>query len=467
MPPPPTIFPAGTPAQHMDKSSSLDHKIWRIAWPAILSNISIPTLGLVDAAILGHLDDSRYLGAVAIGSAVLTFAYWGFGFLRMGTTGLVARAMGAGDASAANRVLAQSAALAGVIAVSVILLHPLWLPLGLALMAPQAELLPLAQSYVTTRITAAPAVLITYAVVGWFIGRQNTRWPMLIVVATNLVNIVLDAVFIVGLGLASDGAALATATAEYGGCMLALWAAWRSRAFRYSADWAAVLRDWPAYRDLLRNNGQLFVRTVCLLASFAFFTAQSEKLGTHTLAANTLLLHLLMLAAYAMDGFAYAVEGLAGHHLGAGDLRGFYRSVRRCALWSGICALATTGLFALLHTPIFNLLTSIEAVRIALQSALGWLLLLPLLAAPSYLLDGVFVGSAKTRYMMTTMLFSAVVIYLPAWYLLRGWGNHGLWLAFTLFNASRGVGLAVSFLQLSRRGGWTLTQPTTVARAGA
>ena len=170
----------------------LDHKIWRIAWPAIVSNISIPLLGLIDAAILGHLDDSRFLGAVAIGSALLSFLYWGFGFLRMGTTGLVARAHGAGDETRATLVLGQSLVLALALAALVLLLHPLWLALGFLLMAPQVELEPLARSYAEIRIFSAPAVLATYAIVGWFIGRQDTRWPMFFVVVTNGVNILLD-----------------------------------------------------------------------------------------------------------------------------------------------------------------------------------------------------------------------------------------------------------------------------------
>jgi MATE family multidrug resistance protein len=438
----------------MVSDPSLDHKIWRIAWPAILSNISIPVLGLVDAAILGHLGDSRYLGAVAIGSAILTFLYWGFGFLRMGTTGLVARAMGAGDEAGANLVLARSIVLAVTLAGLVLLLSAVWLPLGLAMMAPRAELHTLAASYADIRIASAPAVLATYAVVGWFIGRQNTRWPMVVVVSTNLFNIGLDWVLIIGLGLGSDGAAIATVCAEYIGCCLALWGVWQQLPQRPGAELWRQLREWTAYRQLLKNNQHLFFRTVCLLASFAFFTAQGDKLGTHFLAANTLLLHLLMLAAYAMDGFAFAVEGLAGSRLGAGDLQGFHQSVRRCAWWCGLTAVATSLLFALLHPLLFSLLTNIAPVREQLYAALGWLLIVPLVAAPSYLLDGVFIGGAETRYMMTTMVFSAAIIYLPVWYVSRGLGNDGLWLAFTLFNGARGVTLFWYYRKLSRDGLW-------------
>ena len=438
----------------MDDRRSLDHKIWRIAWPAILSNISIPTLGLVDAAILGHLGDSRFLGAVAIGSALLSFLYWGFGFLRMGTTGLVARAIGGGDQRAATLVLARSSVLALALALLVMISHPLWLGAGFALMSPQPELLTLAWSYTSIRVASAPAVLVTYAIVGWFIGRQDTRWPMFIVVLTNGANIALDFLFIVALGLGSDGAAAATVCAEYLGCLLALWAVWRALPPRSGQGLWRELGNWPAYRRLLRANRHLFVRTVCLLWGFAFFTAQGDKLGTEVLAANTLLMHLLMFAAYGMDGFAFAAEGLAGQSLGARDLGRFHAAVRRCSMWCAVTAIATSLAFALLHPLLFPVLTDMPAIRQLMDSYLPWLLVLPLVAAPSYLLDGVFIGSAETRYMMTTMLFSVLVVYLPAWALARPLGNHGLWLAFALFNASRGASLYCCYVVLNRKGAW-------------
>lgn len=438
----------------------LDHKIWGIAWPAILSNISLPLLGLVDAAILGHLPDGRFLGAVAIGSALLSFFYWGFSFLRMGTTGLVARARGAGDNRAATLVLGRSIVLAVLLAGLVLLLHPMVLAAGFAVMAPQPELLPLAQSYTAIRIASAPAVLVTYAIVGWFIGCQNTRWPMLFVVLTNLANIALDVLFIVGLGLGSDGAAIASVCAEYGGVCLALWAAWRQLPQRPGRELLRQLLQWGAYGRLLQSNRDLFLRTVCLLASFAFFTAQSDNLGTAVLAGNTLLLHLLVMAAYGLDGFAFAAEGLAGSALGAGRLDQFRRTVRRCGQWSALAAVLASAAFALLHPLLFPLLTDLPEVREVMQASIWWLVAMPLAAAPSYLLDGVFVGAAETRHMMTTMLFSALVVYLPVWYLTRDLGNAGLWLAFLLFNATRGLSLYRVYRRHDRGAVWLGTGPT-------
>jgi MATE family multidrug resistance protein len=252
-------------------SRDLDAKIWAIAWPAIVANISIPALGLVDAALLGHLDSPIHLGAVAVGGAVLAFLYWGFSFLRMGTTGEVARALGAADEERALLALGRAATTALVIALLLLLLQYPLLSLGLALMDPEPELLSASWNYASLRLYSAPAALLTYTAVGWFIGRQDTRWPMRIVIITNVVNILLDTLFILVLDWASTGAALATVAAEYLGLAVAVYGLrkhWPKRS--NTAFWAGLRRVQP-YRALLRSNLQLMLRTVTLLFAFAFF----------------------------------------------------------------------------------------------------------------------------------------------------------------------------------------------------
>ncbi len=438
----------------MGRNTSLNHKIWDIAWPAILSNISIPLLGLVDTAILGHLSDTRYLGGVAIGAAILSFLYWGFSFLRMGTTGLVATTSGAGNHRDAQLVLARSAILALGIAALVMISRPLWLPLGMHLMAPSLEIQPWATSYISIRVWSAPAVLITYTLVGWFIGRQNTRWPMVFVLVTNITNIALDFLFIVGLDMRSDGAAWATVIAETLGCFVAIAALRWGSTERAEPNLWQELFQWDAYARLLKANRDLFIRTTCLLFGFAFFTAASEKFGGEVLAANTMMLQLLMMAAYGMDGFAYAAEALAGNRVGARDHEGFAEAVAGCTRWCAVSALLMSIVFALLQAPIFALLTNLPSVTALLETYIGWLVLLPLVAAPSYLLDGVFIGAARTAPMMVTMVFSLLGVYLPCWHLTQDMGNHGLWLSFTLFNLSRGVTLALWYRHLNRHAGW-------------
>ena len=339
-------------------------------------------------------------------------------------------------------------------ALVVLLLHQPLLALGLTIMSPSAELLPLAQSYATIRIGSAPAVLVTYTVVGWFVGRQNTRWPMFIVVVTNLTNIALDFLFVMGLGWNSDGAAWATVAAEYLGCALAVYAVWRAHPGVQVPDFKSKLLDVSAYKQLLQSNRHLFFRTISLLFTFAFFTAQGENFGSDTLAANTLMMQLMMMAAYGMDGFATAVEGLAGQRLGGRDMPGFHRAVGRCSYWTLIAAGVVSLAFLLLRQPLVDTLTNIESVQELMLLYFPWLIALPLLAAPSYLLDGVFIGAAETRYMMTTMLQSVLLVYLPLWYLTQGLGNHGLWLSFTAFNLARGITLYYWFQRLTRREQW-------------
>ncbi len=437
----------------MAPQDRLHHKIWQIAWPAILSNISTPLLGIVDTAILGHLESTTYLGAVAIGASILSFVYWGFGFLRMGTTGLVARAVGAGELRREAVVLLQSGVLALVLALLVVVSQAGWVTVGLELMAPSAALEPLAAEYVGIRVFSAPAVLLTYAVLGWFIGHQDTRWPMLILVFTNCLNIGLDVLFIVVLDWKSAGAAWATLCAEYAGCALALWLVYR-RLNWPGGPLGPDLTRLAAYKALLDSNRYLFIRTVCLLFSFAFFTAMSTRLGETTLAANSIMLNLLLLSAYGLDGFAYAAEGLAGNAAGGGDLERFRRAVRACWHWT----LGTAGMLSLLFlvaAPLFYpMFTDHAQVQELLRKYQLWVAAMPLVSAASYLLDGVFIGAARTRYMMYSMAVSMLGVYLPLWWLCQELGNHGLWLAFVAFNGARGLSLYVCYRRLDARAGW-------------
>jgi len=435
----------------------MNHKIWAIAGPAILSNISLPLLGLADSAILGHLPTPVYLGAVAIGSAILAFVYWGFGFLRMGTTGLVALYSGRGDTEAALLVLLRACTLALLLAGLVALSRPLWQGLGLQLMAPAASINELAGSYMAIRIWSAPAVLVTYAITGWFIGQQNTRWPLVFVVLSNCINVVLDLWFVFGLAMASDGAALATVIAEYAGLAMAIYAAWRQLGRQLPARriWMDVLRP-AGMIPLLRNNRDLFLRTLCLLLSFAFFVASGDKLGAATLAANAIMLQLLMLSAFALDGFAYAAEALCGHSAGAGDRAGFVEALCGSALWCAASAALISAALMLGFNTLAPLLTGLPEVTAIMQTHAAWLIALPLIAAPAYWLDGVFIGTARTRPMMTTMIVALLLVFLPVWWWSAPLGNHGLWLALTAFNAARGILLGGVFWQVWRQGTWVV-----------
>ncbi len=420
-------------------------------------------LGLVDAALLGHLDSPKHLAAVAVGGAVLSFLYWGFSFLRMGTTGEVARATGAKDESRALLALARASLIALAIAGLLLIFQGPLLTLGFEIMGTGPEILETAKNYASLRLLSAPAVLLTYTALGWFIGHQDTRWPMRILIITNLINIALDALFILGLGLASSGAAIATVIAEYVGLFVAVFGFKKHRASFFSAALWVKLRVLAPYVDLIRSNINLFFRTLTLLFAFAFFTAAGENLGPDVVAANAVMMQFLLFAAFAMDGFAYAAEGLAGEALGGGDLQRFFKVSRRCALWTMVSAFVISALILLSKPWLFPLLTSLPEV-LAIMNAHGlWLVVLPLIAAPSYLLDGLFIGAGATRTMMLSMVFSALAIYLPCWYATTGLENQGLWLSFAAFNASRGVTLALSFAYFTRQNRWRQGHPGPTA----
>ena len=438
----------------MLSKTDLNHKIWRLAWPMIISNLSVPMLGLVDTAILGHLESAHFLAAVAIGGSILSFLYWGFGFLRMGTTGLAAQAFGAERHNQSRLIIGQSMLLGLALGLIIIISSPLLLQLGLTLVAPPEGSRQLAASYLQIRIFSAPAVLLNYTIIGWMIGRQDTRWPLLIMLFTNSLNVILDLVLIIGLDMNSDGAAIATLIAEYCGCALALLILRQQLRQAQGQLQRQRLWCWQDYRELLTVNRHLFIRTLALLASIAFFTAQGAKQGEIVLAANSILMHFLLLTAFGLDGFAHAAEALVGDAVGKRNRQAFIDICRQCAVWSLLTAGGFTLLFWALGPQLLGILTSIEAVRDQALQYLPWLLALPLVAVWSYLLDGIFIGATRSQAMQSTMLVSAGLVYLPCWYFSQPLGNHGLWLAFLAFNAARGLTLGVVFFRYNRPWRW-------------
>ena len=435
-------------------SRSTHTRVWALAWPMILSNISQPLLGLIDTAILGHLGSARYLAAVAVGSSILAFLYWAFGFLRMGTTGLTAQALGRLDTQDVWRILGRSLVLALALGLALTLLAYPLSTLAVALMSPSETVGNLAESYCRIRMLSAPAALASYAVVGWYVGRQNTRVPLLLLVLTNSLNVLLDLLFIVVLGWQSDGAALATVVAEYCGLILAVGLLVRY-ARQQDLSWrTALISKLAEYSELLRVNRHLFVRTICLLFSIAFFTAQGARMGEAVVAANAILINLLFLTAFGMDGFAHAVEALVGEAVGAGQQDDFDSAVASCAQWSVVTAVLFCSVFLFGRDIIPTLFTNVDEILVQIDRYYPWLIALPLLAVASYLLDGIFIGATRTLAMRNSMLLCVLLVYLPSWYLFRGLDNHGLWLAFTLFSGARGITLGYAFFRLRRDRQW-------------
>ena len=424
-------------------------KVWALAAPMILSNISVPLVALVDSTVIGHLPHAHQLGAVAVGATLFTFMVGLMGFLRMGSTGFAAQAVGA----ALRQVLVQGLLLALAFAALIGLLALPFSQFALHMMQPGEALHSATEDFFHTRLLGLPAALASYALVGWFLGTQNARAPLAILLTTNLLNIVLNLWFVLGLDWGVLGSARASVIAEWSAALLGL-ALTRPalRAYPGRIAWAA-LKCWQAWRPLLAVNRDIFLRSLALQLVFLLITVQGARLGEATVAANALLLNGLLLTAYALDGLAHAVEALCGHAIGARERDTLRRSLVVACGWSLIVSLVFAGLFLLGGHLFIDLQTDIQSVRDAAYPYLPYLALLPLVAVWSYLLDGLFIGATRAREMRNAMLVS-VAIALPLAFALRGFGNHGLWLAFLGFMGLRAVTLGWVGWRLQQRAAW-------------
>ena len=407
----------------------------------ILSNISVPLLGMVDTGVTGHLEDAVYLGAVAIGATIFGFIYAGFNFLRMGTTGITAQCFGAGDNDGLKVALGQSLIVATAIAVGLILLQAPVGALSMHLLGPEPDIATQAVRYFDIRIWSAPATLANYALIGWFLGLQNARVPLYIVLAINITNIVLDLVFVLILGMKVEGVAAASVIAEFtglavGGIYALAWL--RSNDGHMVRAHLTTLSEYAAFFSV---NANLLVRTMALMFSFAFVTAAGARLGSLVLAANAVLMNLVHLMSFALDGFAHAAEALVGKAVGGRNGPALRRSVTLTMQWSLYVSLGFSVLYLVTGGAFVALLTDIPEVITTATAYLPWLILLPVVAVWSYLYDGVFVGATRAKEMRDIMLISSFLVFVPAWYVFRPLENHGLWLALTLFLASRGIGM--------------------------
>ena len=428
-----------------NKRLPANRNVWRIAAPMILSNISVPLLGMVDTGVTGHLDSPAFLGAVAIGSTIFGVVYTGVNFLRMGTTGIAAQRYGARDYDGLRTCLGLSVVVALLIAMTLIAVQ---IPIGSAAMAmigAEADIESSALVYFHIRIWSAPATLASYALIGWFIGLQNARVPLLIVLTINITNILLDLLFVLVLGMTVDGVALASVIAEYTGVLVGVTFVIRELR-RHAGRWpVAKLINIREYGPFFAVNGHLFVRTMALVFTFAFVTAQGARLGGLVLAANAVLMNLQILTSFALDGIAHAAEALVGKALGERRRDALLRAVQLTLRWSLIFAACFSLAYAVAGPLLIRTLTDLDDVRETALRYLPWLVVSPLISVWSFLYDGVYVGATRTREMRDIMVISALVVFLPAWYLLQPLGNDGLWLAFTLFMASRGIGMHIIY----------------------
>lgn len=425
-------------------------RLLAISLPIIAANITVPLLGAVDAAIIGQLGNAALMGAVGFGAVILSALTWIFGFLRMGTTGLVAQARGAGDTREAAALLTRALVIAGVGGAALILFQG---PIFWAVLAhapSTAEVSKLTRDYLQIRIWAAPATIALYAVTGWLIAAERGRAVLVLQLVMNGGNAILTLFFVLGLGWGVAGAALATALAEVAGLGLGLWMLRATLMHPAARDRVGVL-DPARLRHMFAVNRDIMIRSALLMAMMTSFAYIGSGMGDATLAANQALMHFIAITAFALDGIAFAAETLVGQAKGAGDRRAFRRASVLGALWGGVAVCMMALLFGVLGGQIIALMTTSQDVREVARDFLPWMVAAPLLGLAAWILDGVFIGATETAEMRNMMALSAIIYLVALLVLVPSFGNHGLWAALLISYIARGLSLGLRYSSIEAR----------------
>ncbi|MEM6387024.1 MAG: MATE family efflux transporter [Pseudomonadota bacterium] len=434
----------------MSGKSEIDHRrVLRIAVPIVLSNVTVPLLGLVDTAVVGQIGDPAPIGAVAIGAVILSAVYWLFGFLRMGTTGLASQALGAKDQSEADALLSRVLLIgigAGVIIVS---LQWAIVPVAFMLSPASSEVEALARQYMQIRIWSAPAAIALFGITGWLIAAERTKAILILQVWMNSLNMTLNFLLVLGLGMGVDGVAWASFVSEWSGFVLGLWFCRDVFARAYWTDKARIL-DRARMRLMASVNRDILLRSLFIEAIFLSFVFFSAATGDVALAANQILLQFLHFMAYALDGFAFAAETLVGTAMGARDRLRLRRAALLTTAWSTIIVVVLAFAIALGGGWIIDVMTTSTEVRAVARVYLPWMVLAPLLGLGAWMLDGIFIGATRTADMRNMMALSCAVYFVAVWLLVPSLGNHGLWAAMMISFVARTLTLGLRYPALER-----------------
>ena len=417
----------------------INKRILQIAVPSIISNITVPLLGLIDVTIVGHLGAAAYIGAIAVGGMLFNIIYWNFGFLRMGTSGMTSQAYGKHDLDEVARLLLRSVGVGLLIAIILVTLQYPIRKLAFTFIQTTEEVERLATLYFRICIWGAPAMLGLYGFAGWFIGMQNSRFPMYIAITQNIVNIAASLCFVYLFHMKVAGVAWGTLTAQYAGFLMAL-LLWRRYygGLKKHVAWHEVLKKEAMLR-FFQVNRDIFLRTLCLVIVTLFFTSAGAAQGEIVLAVNTLLMQLFTLFSYIMDGFAYSGEALVGKYVGANNRLALYRTVRQLFIWGVGLSTGFTLLYFFGGKSFLGLLTNETSVIREAGNYFYWVLAIPLTGFAAFLWDGIFIGATATRQMFYSMLVASGSFFL-VYYSLHEWmGNHALWLAFIVYLSLRGI----------------------------
>lgn len=418
----------------------MNRDILRLAIPNIVSNITVPLLGLVDLALMGHLKSEIYIGAIALGGVIFNFIYWGFGFLRMSTSGFAAQAFGQKSQTETITVLVRALAVA---VFSGLFILALQLPIawaGFNLIGGSEEVKTLAREYFLIRIWAAPAALSQFVFSGWFLGMQNARYPMIIAISANVANILLSVFFVFGLNMKSDGVALGTALSQYIGLSLAILLFWKKYRNLLPYVQPEQVFNLKKLTEFFRVNSDIFIRSFCIILVFTFFTSESANKNDTILAVNSLLIQLLLFFSFFIDGFAFAGEALAGKFFGARQKAELIKMVKLLFIWGVGMALAFTLVYLFGMDFILKLLTAQQDLINRAQPFIIWVIFIPLVSFSSFIWDGIFIGTTASAAMRNTLLGATFLVFAPVYYFLNPhWENHALWFAMVLFMFARGI----------------------------
>lgn len=426
----------------MQEHQNINSQIIRLAIPNIISNFSIPLLGAVDTALMGRLETEHYLGAVGIGGVIFSFIYWGFGFIRMATTGMTAQAYGKNDSVECGLLLQRSLSFAIIGSFLLLIIQWMLADVSFLLIKTSSEVEQLARTYFHIRIYAAPATLCLHAFHGVFLGLQNAKYPMLLTIIVNLINIILNIIFVNTLGMNVDGVAIATVIAQYIGLIVAILLFLVRYRYLLTTWNFRVILVFSKLKLLLSISSDIFLRTLCLVFSFAYFTAKSAALSDTILAINTILLQYINLMSYAIDGLAFAAESLIGKYKGANDMDNLKRTTRQIFLWSFLLGVIIMLVFVLYRNQLLHLFTDKPNLIEETKPYLFWIIIAPVINIAAYIWDGIYLGATATKPLRNSMIV-AMIFFLGLVSLLIPYGNHGLWAAFTLLLITRGVLLTV------------------------
>lgn len=424
----------------------MNRSILKLAIPNIISNITIPLLGLIDMILMGHLGSATYIGAIALGGTIFSVLYSFFSFLRAGTTGFTAQALGSGDKTETIYSLYRSLCIGIPIIILILVMQIPIARLSNLLLDGSDEVKALAIEYFFIRIWAAPANIMLYCLNGWFVGMQNTKIPMFIAILINVMNIIFSIFFVLILNQDVTGVALGTVIAQYSGLIFAIILLLKNYKSYFIKINKNTLFDFAKIKRFFKVNTDLMIRSFLLIISIAFFTNQSAKLGDNILAVNMILLQSFYIFSYFTDGFAYAGEALVGKFVGSKDKENLQKVIRLLLIWGFSISIPFSILYALSPSTFVKIISNNSEILTGVQPYYIYMIIIPLITFAAFIWDGIYIGATASKAIRNTMIISTIFVFIPSWYfLMPRFGNHGLWIAFLFFMIARGVSMSLMY----------------------